>query len=150
MPKGSKASDHDDVVAEVMASVPEASSDVVGADPADEGADETVTAIQVKDRFGVVHTLRNPELSLTFYPAGGRINLERGPYVEQEAKLGNVEAPEGAEDVETAIATIIAVRLAEYADQHNRQVIRIASHGNGPKIAAALREAGFYVVEFGA
>jgi hypothetical protein len=138
-----EATEHDAIVSGVMSTAAE-----VAVDPAGEGQDQTATAIQVKDRAGVVHTLRNPELSLTFYPAGRRINLERGPIVEEEAKLGSVEAPEGAEDLETAIATIIALRLVEYARQHNRQVFRIANTGNGPAIAAALREAGEYVLEF--
>jgi hypothetical protein len=152
MPRGSKANDHDAIVSDVMAAAQPESIDeaTVSVDPAGGGQDETVEAILVKDRFAVVHALRNPELSLTFYPAGGRINLERGPIVEEEAKLGTVQAPEGTEDAGTAIVALIAERLADYARQHNRQVIRVASHGNGPEIAAALREAGFYVVEFNA
>jgi hypothetical protein len=134
-----EATEHDAIVSEAMTAA------AVDAAPVESPED---TSIQIKDRDGVVHTLRDPQLSLTFYPGGRRVNLERGPFVEQEAKLGTVEAPEGVEDVEAAVAKIIALRLVEYAHQHNRQIFRIANSGNGPAVAAALREAGEFVLEF--
>ena len=119
----------------------------VGFDPAGPGSDHTVH--QLRDADGIVHTIRNPELCLTVYPgARFRLTIERGSHVEQESQLP-VDVPDGVDDVEAAIAQIIALRVAEIATQHGRQVIRVANVGPiGPAIADALREAGFYVVEF--
>jgi hypothetical protein len=106
------------------------------------------TPVQVKDAEGVMHTIRNPELCIVVYPGDSfRVTLENGSMVEEERKLP-IEIPEGADDVESALASIVALRIAQIADQHNRQVIRVARVGVGPAIAAALREAGYYVLEF--
>jgi hypothetical protein len=103
---------------------------------------------QVKDVEGVTHTLRNPDLCLVLYPGERvRYTLERGSVIEEQAQIP-ARVPEGAEDVAATLVDVVALAVAQVARQHDRQVIRVARRGNGPQVAAALREAGFYVVEF--
>lgn len=95
-----------------------------------------------------VTTPRNPERCIVYYPATKRFTRDRGMVEEEQGKLGGVDVPADAENVEAAIAAVIALRLAEDARQHDIEVIRVQQVGNGPAIAAALREAGLWVVEF--
>lgn len=107
------------------------------------------TSVQVTDRDGVTHTLRDPSRSLVYYPTSQRFTLERGMTIEEESKLGGVLIQEDlVEDVDAAIVSAVALTLAQTAQQHDIQVIRVSQAGNGADVAAALREAGFYVVEF--
>jgi hypothetical protein len=121
--------------------MPETDFDAVVADVMAEGK-------KIVDVEGVTHTIRNPELCLVVYPGSRpRVTIENGSRIEQESHLP-IDAPEDVDDVETAIAQIVAARVGEIAEQHGRQVIRVAAVGNGPAIANALREGGFCVLEF--
>ena len=113
-----------------------------------DGPDATVFQFQFRDAAGATHVIRDPERCLVYYPTSRRFTLERGSRVEQESKLGGVTVMEGADDAEASLVDIIALRLAEQAKQHDLQVFRVANSGNGPAVAAALRNAGHYVVEF--
>jgi hypothetical protein len=121
--------------------------DVVAAEAV---APDTETAVQVTDSEGVTHTLRNPERCLVFHPSSRRFAVEHGMVIQEESKLGNALVSEGlVDDVDAALVTAIALTLGQTARQHDLQVIRVGKSSNGPAVASALRDAGFYVVEFG-
>lgn len=135
------ATDHDAIVSEVMAE-----STPVNAAPESGPADET---IQVKDRDGVVHTLREPSRCIVIDMRGRRVEftVERGSRVETQGSVGR-SIPEDAEDKITALGVAVAERTAGLAREHNIQVIRVFVFDDTTRVLSdTLRAVGFYVVD---
>jgi pyruvate/2-oxoglutarate dehydrogenase complex dihydrolipoamide acyltransferase (E2) component len=115
-------------------------------DPAPVAGEEQATAAPAAD---APTSPRNPDRCVVYHPAGRRFTLDHGSAVEEEGKVTGLDVPEGTEDVVSALVKLEAFRLAELARRYDLDVIRVEKVGNGPAIAATLREAGFFVIEFG-
>lgn len=73
--------------------------------------------------------------------------VDHGSRVEEEFRV-NGKTPEGAEDQLKAFAHTIALHVAQEARQRDIEVVRVSNADAGRATAAALREAGFHVIEF--
>lgn len=109
--------------------------------------EEVKAAHKFTDAWGVTHTIREPHRCLVYWPAGQRYTLDRGSRIEEDGRVP-AEAPNGAEDLDTAIATVEAVSIAKLAQNHDIQVIRVEQSGRGSILNDLLRDAGFFVIPF--
>ncbi len=74
-------------------------------------------------------------------------SVDHGSRVVEEFRV-NGEVPENAENILSAFAASVALQIAQKAQTLDIEVVRVSNAKAGAETAVALREAGFYVVEF--
>jgi hypothetical protein len=157
MSKTSKSDDHDAIVSDAQAPGAETT---VGVDLA-RGSDQTVETTFVAGEIVDVRRIpRNPDHCIVVRPDFGAqrayCSIDRGSHQVEEpfrvnGKITEEEQAAAGED-QTALLTTFAKKIADVvtteALQRDIEVARVPNSEAGQATAAALREAGFTVVEF--
>lgn len=118
-------------------------NDDVAAVPSVVAAIETptqLTAPKNPNRCIVVRTVQSRERAYC--------QEEHGSFLVGDPFRVNGRVPEGAADLLAAFASTIALHVAQEARQRDIDVVRVSNADAGVAVAAALRESGFFVIEF--